>query len=39
MGDPTRLQVKEYAGGHMYYARLGSSLALRKDVMDLYSKH
>ncbi len=39
MGDPTRIQVKEYAGGHMYYARLGSSLALRKDVMQLYSKH
>lgn len=39
MGDPTRIQVKEYAGGHMYYARLGSSMALRKDVMDLFSKH
>ena len=39
MGDPTRVQVKEYAGGHMYYARIGSSLALRKDVMEMYEKH
>ena len=39
MGDPTRLQVHEYPGGHMYYARLGSSMALRKDVQDLVSKH
>ena len=39
MGDPTRVQVHEYPGGHMYYARLASSLALRKDVMDLVSKH
>ncbi len=39
MGDPTRVQVHEYAGGHMYYARLASSMALRKDVMDLVNKH
>ncbi len=39
MGDPTRLQVHEYAGGHMYYARLGSSLALRKDVQEMVSRH
>jgi carboxypeptidase C (cathepsin A) len=39
MGDPTRVQVHMYPGGHMYYARLGSSLALRKDVMELVSKH
>jgi carboxypeptidase C (cathepsin A) len=39
MGDPTRVQVHEYPGGHMYYARLGSSLALRKDVMDMVAKH
>ena len=39
MGDPTRVQVHEYAGGHMYYARLGSSLALRKDVMEMVEKH
>lgn len=39
MGDPSRVSVHEYAGGHMYYARLGSSLALRKDVMEMVNKH
>ncbi|WP_041597873.1 S10 family peptidase [Granulicella tundricola] len=39
MGDPTRVQVHMYPGGHMYYARTASSLALRKDVMDLVAKH
>ena len=39
MGDPTRVTVHEYAGGHMYYARLASSLALRKDVLDMVNKH
>ena len=39
MGDPTRVTVHEYPGGHMYYARLASSLALRKDVLEMVSKH
>ena len=39
MGDPTRVAVHEYPGGHMYYSRLASSLALRKDVMELVEKH
>jgi carboxypeptidase C (cathepsin A) len=39
MGDPTRVQVHEYPGGHMYYSRTASSLALRKDVMEMVSKH
>jgi carboxypeptidase C (cathepsin A) len=39
MGDPTRVSVHEYPGGHMYYARLGSSLALRNDVMEMVEKH
>jgi len=39
MGDPTRVAVHEYPGGHMYYARLGSSLALKKDVVDMVNKH
>jgi len=39
MGDPTRVTVHEYPGGHMYYARLASSLALRKDVQEMVSKH
>ena len=39
MGDPTRVQVHMYPGGHMYYTRTASSLALRKDVQDLINKH
>ncbi len=38
-GDPTRVTVHEYPGGHMYYARVASSLALRKDVLEMVSKH
>ena len=36
MGDPTRLQVKVYPGGHMFYSRPDSQAALRRDVMALY---
>jgi carboxypeptidase C (cathepsin A) len=36
MGDPTRVQVKEYPGGHMFYARPDSSAALLSDVKGLY---
>jgi carboxypeptidase C (cathepsin A) len=36
MGDPTRVQVREYPGGHMFYARPDSQAALRRDVMTLY---
>jgi carboxypeptidase C (cathepsin A) len=39
MGDPTRVAVREYPGGHMFYTRPSSVLELRKDVMDMYSKH
>jgi carboxypeptidase C (cathepsin A) len=39
MGDPTRVAVKEYPGGHMFYTRETSRMALRKDVMDLMQKH
>ncbi len=39
LGDPTRVQVREYPGGHMFYSRMGSSLALRKDVQELVAKH
>ena len=39
MGDPTRLQVHEYPGGHMFYARAASSTALRKDVMEMVKLH
>jgi carboxypeptidase C (cathepsin A) len=39
MGDPTRVAVKEYPGGHMFYTRPSSRAELRKDVMEMYGKH
>ncbi len=39
MGDPTRVAVREYPGGHMFYTRESSRAELRKDVMDMYAKH
>src|SRR4051794_9861142 len=39
MGDAKRVQVHMYPGGHMYYSRLESSLALRKDVLELVNAH
>ena len=39
MGDPTRVAVHEYPGGHMFYTRMPSRLDLRRDVMEMYGKH
>ena len=39
MGDPTRVAVREYPGGHMFYSRPGSQAALRKDVQAMFGKH
>ncbi|MGO8720390.1 MAG: S10 family peptidase [Acidobacteriaceae bacterium] len=39
MGDPTRVEVKEYPGGHMFYTRLSSRLALQKDAMAMVARH
>ena len=39
MGDRTRVAVREYPGGHMFYSRSGSQAALRKDVQAMFSKH
>ncbi len=39
MGDPARVQVREYPGGHMFYSRPSSQMALRKDVMEMFAKH
>ncbi len=36
MGDPARVQVKEYPGGHMFYARPSSQALLTADVKKLY---
>jgi carboxypeptidase C (cathepsin A) len=39
MGDPTRVAVHEYPGGHMFYSRTDSQAALREHVRDMFSKH
>jgi carboxypeptidase C (cathepsin A) len=39
MGDPTRVSVHEFPGGHMFYTRESSRVALRKDVMAMFAKH
>ena len=39
MGDPTRVAVHEYPGGHMFYSRRDSQAALRKDVHEMFEKH
>jgi len=39
MGDPTRVSVHEFPGGHMFYTREASRIALRKDVMEMFSQH
>ncbi|GGA79079.1 carboxypeptidase-like protein [Edaphobacter acidisoli] len=39
MGDPTRVQVHEYPGGHMFYTRKESQQALRKDVIQMFDRH
>jgi len=39
MGDPTRVAVREFPGGHMFYTRESSRIALRKDVMEMLAKH
>jgi carboxypeptidase C (cathepsin A) len=39
MGDPNRVQIHEYPGGHMFYARPSSQSALKQDAQEMYSKH
>jgi carboxypeptidase C (cathepsin A) len=39
MGDPARVAVHEYPGGHMFYSRPGSQAALRKDAQAMFGKH
>ena len=39
MGDPSRVAVREFPGGHMFYTRDESRTALRKEVMDMYARH
>jgi carboxypeptidase C (cathepsin A) len=39
MGDASRVAVREYPGGHMFYSRRASQAALRKDVQEMFGKH
>jgi carboxypeptidase C (cathepsin A) len=39
MGDPTRVAVKEYPGGHMFYTRPSSRTQLHTDVKAMFSVH
>ena len=39
MGDATRVAVREYPGGHMFYSRPASQAALRQDVQAMVAKH
>lgn len=39
MGDPTRVAVHEYPGGHMFYSRPGSQAALHRDVEAMAAIH
>ena len=39
MGDPNRVQVREYPGGHMFYSRSDSQSAFRADAMQVYAVH
>ena len=39
MGDPSRVQVHEYPGGHMFYSRPASRAAFKKDVQEMFAKH
>ena len=36
MGNPGRVQVKAYPGGHMFYSRPDSGQQMRRDVMGVY---
>jgi carboxypeptidase C (cathepsin A) len=39
MGDPARVSVHEFPGGHMFYTRETSRIAFQKIVEDMFSKH
>jgi carboxypeptidase C (cathepsin A) len=39
MGDPTRVAVKEYPGGHMFYTRPSSREQLHGDVKAMFAQH
>ena len=38
MGDPSRVAVHEYPGGHMFYSRPASAAAFKKDAAEVFEK-
>jgi carboxypeptidase C (cathepsin A) len=39
MGDPARVSVREYPGGHMFYTRPSSRALLHEDVKAMFAAH
>lgn len=39
MGDASRVRVREYPGGHMFYSRAQSQAAFKKDVQEMFGRH
>jgi carboxypeptidase C (cathepsin A) len=39
MNDATRVSVREYPGGHMFYNRPDSACEFRNDVLSMYGRH
>ena len=39
MGNPARVAVHEYPGGHMFYSRTASRAGLRRDVQAMIGEH
>jgi len=39
MGNPARVSVHEYPGGHMFYTREASRIALHNDTKDMVTTH
>jgi carboxypeptidase C (cathepsin A) len=39
MGDATRVAVREYPGGHMFYSRADSQALLRKHAQEMFGQH
>ena len=39
MGEASRVAVREYPGGHMFYSRTDSQGMLRKNVQEMFAKH
>jgi len=38
-GDPNRVKLAIYPGGHMFYSRPGSQASFREDVKGVFCAH